>query len=90
MGYLNCDCEKFRAVVGTLRASNGTTYVVRVVRPGADPQALSLSDGVLDVRNYAIKAQAEYEAAEWNYLFGNGPKPTTDQLIAAGAAGDAP
>lgn len=86
----NAPGEGYRAEAGTLRASNGTTYVVRVLRKNAALQAMTLDDGVIEVRNYAIKEQAEYEAAEWNYLFGNGPRPSFDALIAAGKAGPDP
>jgi NTP pyrophosphatase (non-canonical NTP hydrolase) len=80
----------YRAEVGVLRASNGISYVVRVLRPGVASSALRLDEGVLEVHNYTSRARAEYEAAEWNYVFGHGPKPTVDQLIAAGAAEEAP
>jgi hypothetical protein len=61
----------FSAYVAEMECSNGTRVLVMFAKDG---------DGPLDhktVREYSpeTRYQAEYEAAEWQHWFGNGPEP---------------
>lgn len=59
---------KLRAYVGTLRASNGTTYVVAIEHE-EDKYKSVLDKTQMTPYQFNDRYKAEYEAATWNAFF---------------------